>query len=98
MALSENPTSQQLKDLAAQYPDLEVTRQDSLNAGNCETGTDDFIEGYLDGKTTVKVSELVPYIDDYPGVRYVLEYKFRKLEEQAAESAATKSKDTSEDK
>ena len=52
----------------------------------------------ISGPGIVKVSELVAYIDDYPGVRYVLEYKFRKLEEQAAESAANKSEDTTEDK
>src|SRR2546421_1728271 len=56
MALSEYPSTQQLKDLAAQYADLEVTRDDSLDAGNCESGTDDFLAEYFKGRTSIKVS------------------------------------------
>ena len=80
MAISENPTRQQLKDLAAQYPDLEITRMDSLEAGNCLEGTDEFIEEYFRGCDSVKVSQLVEYIDTFTGVCTVLEYKFRQLE------------------
>ena len=97
MALSESPSTTELKEVAAQYPDVEVTRQDSLDTGNCESGTDDFLEQFFNGRTSVKVSELAQYIEDYNGVRLVLEFKFRQLEEQAAEDAATKSEDTSED-
>ena len=79
MALSESPSTTELKEVAAQYPDIEVTRQDSLDAGNCESGTDDFIENYFKGKT-ITVSDLVPYIEDSNGIRLVLEYKFRQLE------------------
>ncbi len=87
MALSEDPTVEELKELAEKYPDLEVTRLDSLMAGNCEEGTDDFIKEYFEGQTTVKVSQLVQYLDGFPGVRYVLEYKFRQLEQPSGESA-----------
>lgn len=87
MTLSNNPTVEELKELAENYPDLEVTRLDSLMAGNCEEGTDDFIENCLDGQTTAKVSQLVQYLDGFPGVRSVLEYKFRQLEQPAEESA-----------
>ena len=97
MALSEYPSVEELKELAEKYGDVEITRADSLNAGNCESGTDDFIENYFKGKT-ITVSDLIPYIEDYNGVRLVLEFKFRQLEEQAAKDAATKSEDTSEDK
>jgi hypothetical protein len=82
MALSESPDATELKEVAAQYPDVEVTRQDSLDAGNCESGTDDFIETNLQGRTSVKVSDLLPYIDDYNGVQTVLAYKFRQLESE----------------
>jgi len=97
MALSENPTVEELKELAAQHPDLEVTRLDSMMAGNCEGGTDDFIAEYFEGQTSVKVSQLVQYIDGFTGVRYVLEYKFRQLEEQAAEESAKPEGDQSEE-
>lgn len=80
MARLKELTIEELTELAAQYPDLEVTRLDSLNAGNCEEGTDDFIEGFFEGQTTAKVSQLVQYLDGFPGVRSVLEYKFRQLE------------------
>ncbi len=85
MALSENPTVEELKELAALHPDIEVTRLNSLMAGNCEEGTDDFIKEYFEGQTTVKVSQLVQYLDGFPGVRSVLEYKFRQLENEAEE-------------
>jgi len=35
-----------------------VTRKDSLNAGNCTAGTDNFISKYLENKETVKLSKL----------------------------------------
>lgn len=89
MALGEYVTTHQLKDLAAQYPDMEITREDSLNAGNCESGTDEFLETYFGERTSVKVSELVEHIDEFSGVCIVLTYKFRQLE-QAEESAKPK--------
>ncbi len=93
MALSENPTVQQLKDLAAQYPDLEITLLDSNAAGNCESGSIDFLERNFDGRESVKASELIPYIESYNGVRAVLEYKFRQLEQQAKEKSEVKTEE-----
>jgi len=87
MALSNNPTVEELKEFAALHPDLEVTRLDSLNVGNCEGGTDDFIAEYFEGQTSVKLSQLVQYLDGFYGVRSVLEYKFLQLTEPAEESA-----------
>lgn len=80
MALSENPGVAELKELVTKNPDLEITRDDSLNAGNCESGTDDFIEEYFENRDSVKASELVDYMENYGGVRHVLAYKFRQLE------------------
>ena len=97
MALSDSATVEELKELAAQHPDLEVTRLDSMDAGNCVEGTDDFIEGCLDGKTTVKVSQLVQYLDGFPGVRSVFEYKFRQLEQPAEESAKPEEEQSEEE-
>ena len=97
MALSENPTVLQLKEVAEQHPNLEITRTDSLLAGNCEGGTDDFIEEYFKGRNSVKVSELLPYIDGFTGVRYVLEYKLRELEDEEGEPLAKPTEEPSED-
>ncbi len=93
MALSENPTVEELKELAAKHGDLEITRQDSIAAGNCASGTDDFLDTFFKGRTSVKASELVPYIEDYQGVRAVLEFKFRQLEQQAAEKSEAKTEE-----
>ena len=93
MALSENPTASELKELAEKNPDLEITLRDSTAAGNCESGSIDFLEANFDGRESVKASELVPYIEGYNGVRVVLEYKFRQLEQQAAEKSEVKTEE-----
>jgi hypothetical protein len=80
MKLSENPSAEELTALVRDYPDLEITKQDSDAAGNCESGTEDFLDMYFNGRTSVKAGELIPYIVDYYGVRLVLEYKFRQME------------------
>ena len=98
MALSENPGVEELKELAKKYANVEVTRDDSLNAGNCESGTDEFIEDYFEGRESVKVSELVEYLDDFNGVQEVLKYKFTQLEDDApSEQTETTSEQTQDE-
>lgn len=69
MALSENPTIAELQALAEKYADEEFTREDSLDAGNCEEGTDEFIEESLYGRTTFTIRDLAPHIESNYGVR-----------------------------
>jgi hypothetical protein len=97
MTLSESPTVEELKTLATQHSDLEITRDDSINAGNCESGTDDFLDAFFKGRTSVKAGELVQYIEDYNGIRIVLEYKFRQLEHQAEEKSEAKPEEKQSD-
>lgn len=47
--------AKKLKELSSE---LLVTRKDSLNAGNCVAGTDNFISRYLENKETVKLNKL----------------------------------------
>lgn len=47
--------ARQIKESSSE---LLVTRKDSLNAGNCTAGTDNFISRYLENKETVKLSKL----------------------------------------
>jgi hypothetical protein len=47
--------AKKLKELSSE---LLVTRKDSLNAGNCSVGTDNFISRYLENKETVKLNKL----------------------------------------
>ncbi len=85
--LSAYPDATELKEVAQNFLDLEITRDESIAAGNCASGTDEFLEEYFQKRTSVKVSALVSYIDHYQGVRTVLEYKFRQLEQQAEEKS-----------
>ncbi len=81
MALSEFPTTQELQELATKYANVEITVSDSIAAGNCVEGTDEFIEEYFEGRESATVSELIQYIDAISGVRIVLTHKFRILED-----------------
>ena len=46
------------KQIKISSSDILVTRKDSLNAGNCSVGTDNFISRYLENKETVKLNKL----------------------------------------
>src|SRR5690349_16787868 len=95
MALSQDPTIAELQALAEKYADEDFTREDSIDAGNCEDGTDEFIEEYLDGQTVFKIRDLAPHIESNYGVRAALTYKFRLLGEEPEPTQA--STDTPED-
>jgi hypothetical protein len=47
------------QDLCRRYGDMVVTVQDSLNAGNCQTGTEHWCNMHMDGRTSARVSEIV---------------------------------------
>lgn len=49
--------------------DLVVTFQNSLDAGNCQPGTEAFIAQYFPGKTSVPAKELKRYADNYNVMR-----------------------------
>ena len=97
MALSEYPTVEELKELVIKHPDLVITRDDSLDAGNCESGTDDFLEEYFEDRDSVKASELKDFIGDYAGVQRVLIYKFSQMENEAGGKPAKLEEEPSED-
>jgi hypothetical protein len=46
------------KQIKISSSDILVTRKDSLNAGNCSAGTDNFISRYLENKESVKLIKL----------------------------------------
>ena len=46
------------KQIKISSSDILVTRNDSINAGNCSAGTDNFISRYLENKESVKLSKL----------------------------------------
>jgi hypothetical protein len=47
------------QELCRRYGDVVITVQDSLNAGNCATGTEHWCNLYMDGRTSARVSEIV---------------------------------------
>ncbi len=49
--------------------DLIITVEDSLSAGNCKPGTEDFIDRYFPGKTQVPAKELKKYASNYNVMR-----------------------------
>jgi hypothetical protein len=53
--------------------DTVVTREDSLAAGNCQPGTDAFIERHFQGMKQATVAQLRPYVEN-PSVLRVLLY------------------------
>jgi hypothetical protein len=42
----------------ADVGDIAVTRRDSIKAGNCEPGTDEFIDLFFPGRTSATIAEI----------------------------------------
>ncbi len=69
-----------LKKLCEKHKDVRLVKQDSYEAGNCEEGTRNFIEEYFPNRRVLRVSELIPFIEQSRAVRSVIIYKLRPLE------------------
>lgn len=61
-------------ELLEKFADLELSVQDSVDAGNCEPGTDRFVRRHFPGRQTVTVRELSQHLGVW-GVQRVLEHK-----------------------
>jgi hypothetical protein len=65
------------------HGDIQFTRQDSRDAGHCQEATDLFIERYLDGRSTVLLRDLMPFIrrghEYWTSLLDVVEYKLALL-------------------
>lgn len=70
-----------LKKLCEKHKEVRLVRKDSYAAGNCEEGTKTFLEEYFPNRRVLKVSELIPHIDQSRYVRSVLIYKLRPFEQ-----------------
>ncbi len=68
-----------LKRLCEKHKDVRVIRADSYAVDNCEEGTKSFIDRYFPHRRVLRVSELVPFIEDNSHVRKVLIYKLRPI-------------------
>jgi hypothetical protein len=66
-----------LKKLARRHGDMIVSRYNSLQAGNCVEGTDEFIGENFAGRTAVTIDELIPFVDTREEVRSLLIWKLR---------------------
>jgi len=75
-----------LKRLCEKYPDVRIMRQDSYDAGNCESGTKDWAEFHFPNRRVLKVKELIPFIDDYKRASAVLIHKLRFLNNETADA------------
>jgi len=47
------------QDLSKLYGDVVITVQDSINAGNCRTGTEHWCNLHMDGRTSARISEII---------------------------------------
>ena len=47
------------QELCSRYGNVVITVQDSLNAGNCRTGTEHWCNLHMDGRTSASISEIV---------------------------------------
>jgi hypothetical protein len=70
-----------LRSLCEKYPKVTITKADSVKAGNCDSGTDMFAIDNFPNRRSVKVNELVRFIDN-DHVQNVLWQKLSKLAEQ----------------
>lgn len=64
--------------LLERHAEVELSVEDSLAAGNCRPGTDDFVARFFPGRTTVTVKELARFAANW-NVRRVLEHKLPQL-------------------
>ena len=71
------------RELCEQHAELKVSVEDSLAAGNCRPGTEDFRNKFFPERESVKVGELTRFLSVY-GVRRVLEHKLLPLVEVTA--------------
>ncbi len=62
------------RELCEQHADLEITVADSIAAGNCSPGTEDFRTKHFATRESVTVKDLMRFVS-VSGVRRVLEYK-----------------------
>jgi len=74
---------QVFRELLEQNADVEISVADSLAAGNCRPGTDDFVQRFFPGRATVTVRELARFAANW-NVRRVLEHKLITAPQQAA--------------
>lgn len=58
--------------------DLVISIQDSLDAGNCQPGTEAFRDQYFPGKTETKAGELKKFASNNKDVMRVLLYMYHK--------------------
>lgn len=81
IARQELERDEKFRELLDQHAELELSIEDSLAAGNCRPGTDEFVRRFFPGRTTVKVKELSRFVTVW-GVRRTLEHKLLPLAEK----------------
>lgn len=73
LATEQAEKNARFRELCEQHAELEVSIEDSLAAGNCRPGTEDFRDKHFTSRNCVKVGELVRFLP-VAGVRRVLEH------------------------
>jgi hypothetical protein len=81
--IAEAEREKKFQELCRQYAELEISIEDSLAAGNCRPGTEDFRKKFFPNRESVKVGELMRFIS-VDGVRQVLKHKLLPLADASA--------------
>ncbi len=69
---------EKFRALVEKHGELALAIEDSLAAGNCRPGTDDFVNRFFRGRTSATVKEVSRFVSIW-GVRRVLEHKLLPL-------------------
>ena len=77
---------EKFRELLERHADIELSIEDSLAAGNCRPGTDEFVNRFFPGRTTASVKELARFVSVW-GVRRTLEHKLLALAENEKPSS-----------
>lgn len=77
---AKNDIKEKIKFLKENHPQLKVTVEDSLKAGNCRPGTESFKENFFPGREAVKVKELCEHLN-HTGVKAALLHKYDEIKE-----------------
>ena len=64
-AMDSPDSSDRRQKLLEEFGDVWVTRTDSVDAHNCDVGTDNFIEQHFPGRTRVRVRDLLNQQNDF---------------------------------
>lgn len=78
-------TLSEIEKFCEEHPDMTVTIADSEAAGNCTSGSQDFLATYFPGRDSATLKELRALAEGSNGLRMVIEYKIHQFQAETEE-------------